>query len=427
MNSSVVLNMKCSAVVLVSIMFLGWVVRRVRATIVGIQQEHLDPPLASASRSQGRNVGFGSQTVLESKALLQQCLPCGRKGYVACYGAKTYHDMENDTSRSVPTPGHGVDVYVLQLEQGKYYVGATSNWEQRQAEHFSGNGSTWTKRYKPIAVVEVQKRVDPLFEDLKVKEYMFKYGMNHVRGGSYSKVELEDAQVRSLQKEHRNASGRCFECGSSDHVASACPQIRKKNDTFMRKEQPSLSTQRRTSFVQQKCTRCGREGHVAAACYAKTRSDGKPLSLLHQPPNSYGRSSDMGPLFHPMRASRPAFGSVSAAASNTKKRSPLPCLRCGREGHEADSCYAKATVDGAYIISSGMMDNNRKSLQRNHPFESYDPFATSRARHKRVQRDDDESTPVSRELVCFRCGHGSHLANQCYATRHVNGSWLGPR
>jgi len=70
---------------------------------------------------------------------------------------------------------HRVDVYVLKLESGKYYVGTTTNWEP---EHFAGNSSTWTKLYRPLELLEVQKNVDQLFEDWKVKDCMKQFGMN---------------------------------------------------------------------------------------------------------------------------------------------------------------------------------------------------------------------------------------------------------
>jgi predicted GIY-YIG superfamily endonuclease len=43
-------------------------------------------------------------------------------------------------------------VYVLRLQDGKKYVGRTSNLRQCLNQHFSGDGSEWTKRYSPISV-----------------------------------------------------------------------------------------------------------------------------------------------------------------------------------------------------------------------------------------------------------------------------------
>ena len=46
-------------------------------------------------------------------------------------------------------------IYVLKLEGGKYYVGKTNNPNIRVNNHFNSNGSVWTKKYKPLSVLEV--------------------------------------------------------------------------------------------------------------------------------------------------------------------------------------------------------------------------------------------------------------------------------
>lgn len=46
-----------------------------------------------------------------------------------------------------------VTIYILELENQKYYVGKTENPEVRIDSHFQGEGSVWTKKYKPIRVL----------------------------------------------------------------------------------------------------------------------------------------------------------------------------------------------------------------------------------------------------------------------------------
>ncbi len=41
-----------------------------------------------------------------------------------------------------------VYIYVLKLENNKYYIGKTDNPEIRLNSHFNFNGSEWTKKYK---------------------------------------------------------------------------------------------------------------------------------------------------------------------------------------------------------------------------------------------------------------------------------------
>ena len=51
------------------------------------------------------------------------------------------------------------NIYVLRLEGGRYYVGKTDNVPQRFQQHLQGQGSTWTKKYKPVSLVKTIKNV----------------------------------------------------------------------------------------------------------------------------------------------------------------------------------------------------------------------------------------------------------------------------
>lgn len=87
-------------------------------------------------------------------------------------------------------------LYILKLEQDKWYVGITSKTvEYRFKQHKNGFGANWTRKYKPLEIVdtkdlgecEVEKA--QLFEGRVTREYMEKYGDNTVRGGDLTDVE----------------------------------------------------------------------------------------------------------------------------------------------------------------------------------------------------------------------------------------------
>ena len=48
-----------------------------------------------------------------------------------------------------------VYIYAIKLEKGKYYIGKTSNPHFRLQSHFDSNGSSWTKKYEPLKVIEI--------------------------------------------------------------------------------------------------------------------------------------------------------------------------------------------------------------------------------------------------------------------------------
>ena len=80
-------------------------------------------------------------------------------------------------------------VYILELENDKYYVGYTENFDSRMISHFGGNGSKWTKIHRPLNILEVS-RGGKNDEDKKTIDMMIKYGYQNVRGGRYCKCEM---------------------------------------------------------------------------------------------------------------------------------------------------------------------------------------------------------------------------------------------
>src|ERR1700722_16710055 len=109
-----------------------------------------------------------------------------------------------------------ITIYVLKLEQEKYYVGKTRKTvQERYVEHISGKGSEWTRLYKPIKILEEIQDCDKFDEDKYVKKFMSKYGIENVRGGSYTTIMLTHEQKELLEKEITAADDRCFNCKES--------------------------------------------------------------------------------------------------------------------------------------------------------------------------------------------------------------------
>jgi len=153
---------------------------------------------------------------------------------------------------------NGDRLYVLKCEKAKYYIGKTTrDVTSRYEEHKQGKGSSWTRMYPPISLLEVRVTFHSLDEDQLTKQYMMEYGIDNVRGGYYSSLILDWKQKFILQKEFRHARNECLICGSRDHYAAQC-------------DQKSIP-----------CTRCNFVGHSVETCYRHLNSLGQEIKNLN--------------------------------------------------------------------------------------------------------------------------------------------------
>ena len=114
------------------------------------------------------------------------------------------------------------NVYVLHLECGKYYIGKSDNVNNRYLQHLNGSGSAWTRKYKPISLEKIIENVSSFEEDKITKEYMSKYGIDSVRGGSYVEIELSRFHTDALKMEIWAAKDLCTTCGRPGHWGKDC-------------------------------------------------------------------------------------------------------------------------------------------------------------------------------------------------------------
>ena len=121
-----------------------------------------------------------------------------------------------------------INIYVLGLRQNKYYIGKTNKLYFRIKEHFRATGSNWTKIYKPVKVVEIIKNCDSFDEDKYTLQYMNKYGIENVRGGSFCNIELSKSETEVINKMIKGSTDKCYNCGESGHYASNCKKYGKK-------------------------------------------------------------------------------------------------------------------------------------------------------------------------------------------------------
>ena len=103
--------------------------------------------------------------------------------------------------------------------------------------------------YKPEKLLEIIDG-DDYDEDKYTKMYMDKYGIDNVRGGSYTSIILDKETKNHLVKNSNSTNDRCFKCGKEGHFASNC---------WSRKSSAAKSSK--------KCDICGNYGHYEVNCY----------------------------------------------------------------------------------------------------------------------------------------------------------------
>lgn len=118
-------------------------------------------------------------------------------------------------------------VYILHLETNKYYVGKALDVEKRLQEHINGQGCEWTRTYKPIGIHKVFENCDPFDEDKFTKMCMYDYGMENVRGGSYTDMILSPEIKMFLEREILCSTKKCFFCKREGHFKATCPRLLK--------------------------------------------------------------------------------------------------------------------------------------------------------------------------------------------------------
>lgn len=125
-----------------------------------------------------------------------------------------------------PSSAGGDEVYVLELANGRVYVGKSGNVGRRIGQHLSGGGSAFTKAFPPTGNLlprlgNVRGDGDAAERDETLR-YMFMRGIRNVRGWRYTCVELSDEMFEDAERNIRELFDLCRRCGGGNHFMTSC-------------------------------------------------------------------------------------------------------------------------------------------------------------------------------------------------------------
>jgi hypothetical protein len=207
-----------------------------------------------------------------------------------------------------------VFIYILRLEQDKYYIGKTKNPTFRVEQHFASSGSMWTKKYKPLNVFEIIADCDDYDEDKYTIKYMETYGINNVRGGSFCEIKLSNKNKITLKQMIKGTNNKCYICGSESHFAREC-KIKSTKESV-----PMIN-------VKEKCD--------CPTSYFAPHRRGKCLlnKIIACFDNEYDDIESL--IIEDADISKPIVVVNDGS-----------CFRCGRKGHYVSQCYASTHITG---------------------------------------------------------------------------------
>ena len=129
--------------------------------------------------------------------------------------------------RRIPgIPAGKEGIYILELAQGRVYVGHSADMKRRIQQHMSGHGAAFTKAFPPTGVLlprlgcvtgsaEAAERDETL-------RYMFLRGIQFVRGWKYVQVQMSPKDENDAEENIRELFDLCRRCGHPGHFVTYC-------------------------------------------------------------------------------------------------------------------------------------------------------------------------------------------------------------
>jgi predicted GIY-YIG superfamily endonuclease len=206
------------------------IIRLVRASSMGNASQG-----AVSDAGVGKRGGGGGTGLAQPAVILRHKLPYFKKKYpdsraLSSGGGRLVKDMGQELNlsaqrlRGIPMGREGI--YILELAQGRVYVGHSCDVRRRIQQHMSGQGAAFTKAFPPTGIIlprlgcvtgsaEAAERDETL-------RYMFLRGINFVRGWRYVRVYMHESEQQDAEENIRELFDLCRRCGHPGHFVTHC-------------------------------------------------------------------------------------------------------------------------------------------------------------------------------------------------------------
>lgn len=221
-------------------------------------------------------------------------------------------------------------IYVLELTNQKYYIGKTTEPEFRLSKHFDyGLGSAWTKKYQPVKLIELIENSDDFDEDKYTIKYMDKFGINNVRGGSFSQIKLSEESINVITRMINGSTNKCFICGSSDHFIKDCKKKNQNKNTIADGPCDCINSY----FSKHRKSKCALNNIINFIVdFFDDEEDN--IDDIKKSINNLKKSSNKNIILDDEKN-----------ISNN-----ISCFRCGRKGHIKKNCFANTHLNGYKLL-----------------------------------------------------------------------------
>ena len=117
-------------------------------------------------------------------------------------------------------------VYVLRLQGGRFYVGASCDIDVRIANHKAGRGSAFTRAFPVVEEEKPATRPMDDYESWERAETLWRvraHGADNVRGWMWTTVKLTAACRDEMRRQMAERLAACRACGDLGHFVTECP------------------------------------------------------------------------------------------------------------------------------------------------------------------------------------------------------------